>query len=74
MLLPSCMDLLSNYTGTNAEGANAIPKWQDGDNEAEFGLAWCTIFGGSFYNAYIEVMPKQQGFEKRRDLYMIYHY
>jgi fructosamine-3-kinase len=23
---------------------------------------------------YIQVMPKQPGFEKRRDLYLLYHY
>ncbi|CAK9134470.1 unnamed protein product [Ilex paraguariensis] len=46
----------------------------DGHNEAEFGMSWCAGFGGSFYNAYFEVMPKQPGFEKRRDLYMLYHY
>ncbi|KAM3746417.1 hypothetical protein ACB098_06G200900 [Castanea mollissima] len=47
---------------------------KDGHNEAEFGMSWCAGFGGAFYNAYFEVMPKQPGFEKRRDLYMLYHY
>ncbi|KAL8160030.1 hypothetical protein V2J09_001567 [Rumex salicifolius] len=46
----------------------------DGHNEAEFGMSWCAGFGGSFYNAYFEVMPKQPGFEKRKDLYLLYHY
>ncbi|XP_077245675.1 protein kinase superfamily protein isoform X3 [Tasmannia lanceolata] len=47
---------------------------KDGHNEAEFGMSWCAGFGGSFYTSYFEVMPKQPGFEKRRDLYMLYHY
>ncbi|KAM4105049.1 hypothetical protein ACJW30_06G204000 [Castanea mollissima] len=47
---------------------------KDGHNEAEFGMSWCAGFGGAFYNAYFEVMPKKPGFEKRRDLYMLYHY
>ncbi|KAM3698611.1 hypothetical protein ACB094_06G203700 [Castanea mollissima] len=47
---------------------------KDGHNEAEFGMSWCAGFGGAFYNAYFEVMPKQPGFEKRRDLYILYHY
>ncbi|KAH1241027.1 Protein-ribulosamine 3-kinase, chloroplastic [Glycine max] len=42
--------------------------------EAEFGMSWCAGFGGSFYNSYFEVMPKQPGYEERRDLYMLYHY
>ncbi|KAK4483443.1 hypothetical protein RD792_010630 [Penstemon davidsonii] len=46
----------------------------DGHNEAEFGMSWCAGFGGPFYSSYFEVMPKQPGFEKRRDLYMLYHY
>ncbi|KAH1256178.1 Protein-ribulosamine 3-kinase, chloroplastic [Glycine max] len=46
----------------------------DGHSEAEFGMSWCAGFGGSFYNSYFEVMPKQPGFEERRDLYMLYHY
>ncbi|KAA3475317.1 protein-ribulosamine 3-kinase, chloroplastic [Gossypium australe] len=46
----------------------------DGHNEAEFGMSWCAGFGGSFYTSYFEVMPKRPGFEKRRDLYLLYHY
>ncbi|KAK6162447.1 hypothetical protein DH2020_002288 [Rehmannia glutinosa] len=46
----------------------------DGHSEAEFGMSWCAGFGGSFYNAYFEVMPKQPGFDQRMDLYMLYHY
>ncbi|WVZ55173.1 hypothetical protein U9M48_005872 [Paspalum notatum var. saurae] len=46
----------------------------DGHNEAEFGMSWCAGFGGDFYDAYFQVMPKQPGFEKRRDLYLLYHY
>ncbi|GAA0176169.1 kinase [Lithospermum erythrorhizon] len=46
----------------------------NGHNEAEFGMSCSAGFGESSYKAYFEVMPKQPGFEKRRDLYMLYHY
>lgn len=58
----------------NGEPVILDPACYYGHNEAEFGMSWCAGFGGSFYNAYFEVMPKQPGFEKRRDLYMLYHY
>ncbi|GJN09301.1 hypothetical protein PR202_ga27297 [Eleusine coracana subsp. coracana] len=54
-------------------GDSAIYE-KDGHNEAEFGMSWCAGFGGDFYNSYFQVMPKQPGFEKRRDLYLLYHY
>ncbi|XP_050387562.1 LOW QUALITY PROTEIN: protein-ribulosamine 3-kinase, chloroplastic [Argentina anserina] len=50
------------------------PACYYGHNEAEFGMSWCAGFGGSFYSSYFEVMPKQPGFEQRKDLYMLYHY
>ncbi|KFM75234.1 Fructosamine-3-kinase, partial [Stegodyphus mimosarum] len=34
------------------------------------------MFGGfprSFYNAYYNVLPKQPGFEKRKDVYKLFH-
>ncbi|KAG8391754.1 hypothetical protein BUALT_Bualt01G0219900 [Buddleja alternifolia] len=69
-------DLWSGNISSDKNGEPVIldPACYYGHNEAEFGMSWCAGFGGSFYNAYFEVMPKQGGFEKRRDLYMLYHY
>ncbi|KAF9601316.1 hypothetical protein IFM89_018744 [Coptis chinensis] len=69
-------DLWSGNISSDKNGDPVIldPACYYGHNEAEFGMSWCAGFGGSFYNSYFEVMPKQPGFEKRRDLYMLYHY
>ncbi|CAN8254073.1 unnamed protein product [Cochlearia groenlandica] len=58
----------------NSEPVILDPACYYGHNEADFGMSWCAGFGESFYNAYFKVMPKQPGFEKRRDLYLLYHY
>ncbi|CAO2835028.1 unnamed protein product [Amaranthus hypochondriacus] len=58
----------------NGEPVILDPACYYGHNEAEFGMSWCAGFGSSFYNSYFEVMPKQPGFEKRRELYLLYHY
>ncbi|GFP98535.1 protein-ribulosamine 3-kinase chloroplastic [Phtheirospermum japonicum] len=69
-------DLWSGNISSDKNGEPVIldPACYYGHNEAEFGMSWCAGFGGSFYNAYFEVMPKQHGFEERMDLYMLYHY
>ncbi|KAJ8467736.1 hypothetical protein OPV22_030288 [Ensete ventricosum] len=69
-------DLWSGNISSDKNGDPVIldPACYYGHNEAEFGMSWCAGFGGSFYSSYFEVMPKQPGFEKRRDLYMLYHY
>ncbi|URE39515.1 hypothetical protein MUK42_18001 [Musa troglodytarum] len=69
-------DLWSGNISCDKNGDPVIldPACYYGHNEAEFGMSWCAGFGGSFYSSYFEVMPKQPGFEKRRDLYMLYHY
>ncbi|KAL2460737.1 Protein-ribulosamine 3-kinase [Abeliophyllum distichum] len=69
-------DLWSGNITSDKNGEPVIldPACYYGHNEAEFGMSWCAGFGGSFYNAYFEVMPKQPGFEERRDLYTLYHY
>ncbi|OAY72801.1 Protein-ribulosamine 3-kinase, chloroplastic [Ananas comosus] len=69
-------DLWSGNISADKNGDPVIldPACYYGHNEAEFGMSWCAGFGGSFYNSYFEVMPKQPGFENRRDLYMLYHY
>ncbi|CAD6201648.1 unnamed protein product [Miscanthus lutarioriparius] len=69
-------DLWSGNISSDSNGDPVIldPACYYGHNEAEFGMSWCAGFGGDFYNAYFQVMPKQPGFEKRRDLYLLYHY
>ncbi|KAG2555231.1 protein-ribulosamine 3-kinase, chloroplastic isoform X2 [Panicum virgatum] len=69
-------DLWSGNISSDTKGDPVIldPACYYGHNEAEFGMSWCAGFGGDFYNAYFQVMPKQPGFEKRRDLYLLYHY
>ncbi|KAG6729324.1 hypothetical protein I3842_01G022300 [Carya illinoinensis] len=69
-------DLWSGNISSDRSGEPVIldPACYYGHSEAEFGMSWCAGFAGSFYNAYFEVMPKQPGFEKRKDLYMLYHY
>ncbi|ONK73368.1 uncharacterized protein A4U43_C04F30590 [Asparagus officinalis] len=69
-------DLWSGNISSDKNGDPVIldPACYYGHNEADFGMSWCAGFGGSFYTSYFEVMPKQPGFEKRRDLYMLYHY
>ncbi|OAY62365.1 protein-ribulosamine 3-kinase, chloroplastic isoform X1 [Manihot esculenta] len=69
-------DLWSGNISSDKNGEPVIldPACYYGHSEAEFGMSWCAGFGGSFYDAYFKVMPKQPGFEKRRDLYLLYHY
>eukprot|EP00257_Ricinus_communis_P023565 XP_015583584.1 protein-ribulosamine 3-kinase, chloroplastic isoform X1 [Ricinus communis] len=69
-------DLWSGNISSDKNGKPVIldPACYYGHNEAEFGMSWCAGFGEAFYNAYFEVMPKQPGFDKRRDLYLLYHY
>ncbi|KAF7062093.1 hypothetical protein CFC21_068731 [Triticum aestivum] len=69
-------DLWSGNISADTNGDPVIldPACYYGHNEAEFGMSWCAGFGGEFYRSYFEVMPKQPGFEKRRDLYLLYHY
>ncbi|CAM6104548.1 unnamed protein product [Calypogeia fissa] len=69
-------DLWSGNITADENGAPVIldPACYYGHNEAEFGMSWCAGFGSSFYDAYFKVIPKQPGFEKRRELYRLYHY
>ncbi|KAK7390044.1 hypothetical protein VNO78_25342 [Psophocarpus tetragonolobus] len=69
-------DLWSGNISSDKNGEPVIldPACYYGHSEAEFGMSWCAGFGGTFYDSYFKVMPKQPGFEERRDLYMLYHY
>ncbi|GMN27401.1 hypothetical protein TIFTF001_041026 [Ficus carica] len=57
-------DLWSGNISSDKNGEPVIldPACYYGHNEAEFGMSWCAGFGGSFYDAYFKVMPKQPGF------------
>ncbi|XP_078447940.1 protein kinase superfamily protein [Wolffia australiana] len=69
-------DLWSGNISRDNTGEPVIldPACYYGHNEAEFGMSWCAGFGGSFYSSYFQVMPKQPGFDKRMNLYTLYHY
>ncbi|KAL3687598.1 hypothetical protein R1sor_013907 [Riccia sorocarpa] len=66
-------DLWSGNIAADEKGAPVIldPACYYGHSEAEFGMSWCAGFGSSFYNAYFDVIPKQPGFEQRRDLILV---
>ncbi|KAI4369907.1 hypothetical protein MLD38_018301 [Melastoma candidum] len=69
-------DLWSGNISSDKNGEPVIldPACYYGHNEAEFGMSWCAGFASAFYDAYFQVIPKQQGYEKRRELYLLYHY
>jgi protein-ribulosamine 3-kinase len=63
-----------NMAAVQGEPAVFDPAVYYGHSEAEFGMSWCAGFGQSFYDAYFQELPKEKGFDKRRDLYMAYHH
>ena len=63
-----------NMASVDGQPAVFDPATYYGHSEAEFGMSWCAGFSQSFYDAYFEVLPKEPGFEQRRDLYLAYHY
>ncbi|KAK9845281.1 hypothetical protein WJX81_002192 [Elliptochloris bilobata] len=67
-----------NYTGVSGvqgpEWAILDPAVYYGHHEAEFGMSWCAGFSGDFWKGYHSVLPKEPGFDERRDLYTLYHY
>ena len=68
-------DLWSGNAGFTADGPVVFdPAVYYGDREAD--LAMTALFGGfprEFYQAYNEVFPLAQGYEKRKHLYNLYH-
>ena len=68
-------DLWSGNAGFTSEGPVVFdPAVYYGDREAD--LAMTELFGGfprGFYRAYNEVFPLQEGYEKRKHLYNLYH-
>eukprot|EP01023_Acetabularia_acetabulum_P058044 TRINITY_DN6795_c0_g1_i2.p1 TRINITY_DN6795_c0_g1~~TRINITY_DN6795_c0_g1_i2.p1 ORF type:complete len:357 (-),score=42.40 TRINITY_DN6795_c0_g1_i2:41-1039(-) len=63
-----------NYAGVDGKPAIFDPAVYYGHHEAEFGMQWCASFGRAFWEGYHELIPRQPGFEKREQLYMLYHY
>jgi fructosamine-3-kinase len=68
-------DLWSGNAGFTAEGPVVFdPAVYYGDREAD--LAMTELFGGfprAFYDAYNEMFPLPEGYERRKHLYNLYH-
>lgn len=69
-------DLWGGNTGKDSEGRAVIydPAVYYGHHEAEFGII--TMFGGfseDFYRGYETLIPRQEGFSERVDIYRLYH-
>ena len=68
-----------NIGGAESADGNVIPTIYDpatyyAHSECEFGMSWCAGFGDSFYSAYFDVLPREDGFEERAKIYKLYHY
>mmetsp|Transcript_3099 Transcript_3099/g.11150 ORF Transcript_3099/g.11150 Transcript_3099/m.11150 type:complete len:213 (+) Transcript_3099:776-1414(+) len=63
-----------NLTAVDGHPSVFDPATYYGHHEAEFGMSWCASFGNKFYEAYHELIPKEPGFERRKKLYLLYHY
>eukprot|EP00879_Flechtneria_rotunda_P025317 GHRR01026896.1.p1 GENE.GHRR01026896.1~~GHRR01026896.1.p1 ORF type:complete len:186 (+),score=52.12 GHRR01026896.1:480-1037(+) len=63
-----------NIAGVEGKPCIFDPATYYGHHEAEFGMSWCAGFTGDFWRAYHEVIPKAPGFDRRKDLYLLYHY
>ncbi|GFR48095.1 hypothetical protein Agub_g9780 [Astrephomene gubernaculifera] len=68
-------DLWSGNIGcVGGQPAIFDPATYFGHHEAEFGMSWCAGFTQEFYIAYHELIPRAPGFERRAELYRLYHY
>lgn len=69
-------DLWGGNVSENKDGPVIFdPASFYGHHEFDLGISY--LFGGfdsKFYNAYHEVIPKGPGFQKRKDLYRLFHY
>ncbi|GHP06011.1 hypothetical protein PPROV_000475800 [Pycnococcus provasolii] len=63
-----------NISGVDGKPCIFDPASYYGHSEAEFGMSWCAGFGDAFYQAYFDVLPREEGFEKRAQIYKLYHY
>ena len=44
-----------------------------GHHEAEWGMSWCASLPPAFWKGYRELIPEDEGFTKRSNLYELYH-
>lgn len=63
-----------NYNSVKEGPVLFDPATYYGHHEAEFGMSWCAGLSASFWDKYHELIPKEPGFETRKELYMLYHY
>eukprot|EP00878_Enallax_costatus_P003152 GHUV01003352.1.p1 GENE.GHUV01003352.1~~GHUV01003352.1.p1 ORF type:complete len:334 (+),score=67.88 GHUV01003352.1:159-1160(+) len=63
-----------NIAGADGQPAIFDPATYYGHHEAEFGMSWCAGFSGDFWREYHKLIPKAPLFDKRKDLYLLYHY
>lgn len=63
-----------NISSSDGEPAIFDPACYYGHHEAEWGMSWCAGFTPAFWKGYRELIPKDPGFDGRRDLYLLYHY
>lgn len=67
-------DLWSGNIGS-VDGEPTIydPAVYWGHHEAEWGMSWCASFGRNFWEGYRSVIPEDNGFRNRKNLYDAYH-
>ena len=62
-----------NIAAVGGEPAIFDPAVYYGHHEAEWGMSWCASLGPAFWKGYRELIPKDDGFERRFALYEAYH-
>jgi len=63
-----------NVSGVDGEPGIFDPACYYGHHEAEWGMSWCASLNGDFWAAYRNLIPKDPGFEERKQIYLLYHY
>ena len=61
-----------NIAAVGGEPAIFDPAVYYGGHEAEWGMSWCASLGPAFWKGYRELIPKDEGFERRFALYEAY--
>ena len=62
-----------NIASADGEPCIFDPASYYGHHEAEWGMSWCASLGPGFWEGYRSLIPKEDGFEIRSDLYELYH-
>ena len=62
-----------NVAAVEGEPCIFDPATYYGHHEAEWGMSWCASLGPAFWKGYRELIPKDEGFERRFALYEAYH-